>query len=150
MTTTPSTRLWPSRANRNWNWASSARSRWNQVALSVRGSSMAPTEPITGSSNQGTLKTSASWPITQSASILITMSALVTASARFSAIDCPPLGSVSTRPVACPNRPMPSRPIAAVSSTDPSSDTTTCTGPPYRPAATSIEASSRARLPASL
>ena len=55
MTTTPSTRLWPSRANRNWNSTSRARSRWNQVTLSSRGSCMAPTMPITGSRNHGTL-----------------------------------------------------------------------------------------------
>jgi hypothetical protein len=54
ITTMPSTRLWPSRTNLNWNIASSTRSRWNQLTTSVLGSSMAPTHPIRGSRNQGT------------------------------------------------------------------------------------------------
>ena len=54
MTTMPSTTLWPSRANRNWNSASRVRIRWNQVTVSGRGSSIAPTMPISGSRNQGT------------------------------------------------------------------------------------------------
>ena len=54
MTTIPSTMLWPSRANRNWNTVSSLRISWNQVRVSVRGSSIAPTLPTSGSRNQGT------------------------------------------------------------------------------------------------
>ena len=53
MTTTPSTTLCASRANRNWNSASSVRMRWNQVTVSVLGSSMAPTMPMSGSRNHG-------------------------------------------------------------------------------------------------
>ena len=54
MTMMPSTMLCPSRMNLNWNSVSRARMRWNQVTVSVLGSSIAPTQPMRGSRNHGT------------------------------------------------------------------------------------------------
>ncbi len=66
--------------------------------MSVRGISTAPTLPICGSANQGMAYTSASSPITQSASIRMIMSALVILIPRFSAAAWPPLGAFRTSP----------------------------------------------------
>jgi hypothetical protein len=132
MTVIPSTMLWPSRANRNWNWNTVSRRRmwWNQVMWSVRGSSIAPTQPISGSSNQGTAYITVSSPSTQSASTRMMISASVTAMARLRAADWRRLGPVSTHPRACRKFSNSSSATCAVSSVEPSLDTTTWTGPP--------------------
>jgi hypothetical protein len=88
--------------------------------------------------------------MTQSASILITTSADVSARARFRAIDWPSLEAVSTSPRTYSMPPIASCAIAAVPSVDPSLETITRTGPPYRAAAASTEASSLATFAASL
>jgi hypothetical protein len=88
--------------------------------------------------------------MTQSASIRTIISASVIASARLSAAAWPPFGALRTQPRACLKRANSARDICAVSSEEPSSDTTTRTRPPYRPAAVSIERSSLAMFSDSL
>src|ERR1035441_5495286 len=88
--------------------------------------------------------------MTQSASMRMTISAWGTARPRLIAAACRAFGPGRTRARAWGKAAHSARGIVAVSSVDPSSDTRTCTGPPYRPAATSIERSSLAMLSASL
>ena len=80
----------------------------------------------------------------------MTISASVIASPRLSAAAWRPFGALSTPPVACLKAAISACAISAVSSVEPSLDTRTRTGPPYRPAATSMERSSLAMLSASL
>jgi hypothetical protein len=80
----------------------------------------------------------------------MTISAAVAASPRLSAAAWRPFGPLSTQPRACRKSPSSRSATCAVSSVEPSSDTTTRTGPPYRPAATSTERSSLAMLSDSL